>query len=45
MEGIKRDAFFSMLKAKVNSKDLAILFPDYGDNNYHYYGRKSKGNT
>ena len=34
MEGIKRDAFFSMLKAKVKPKDLAILFPDYGDNNY-----------
>ena len=26
--------FSPMLKAKVNSKDLAILFPDYGDNNY-----------
>jgi penicillin G amidase len=34
MDGIKRDMLFSMLKEKISKNDLAIIFPDYADNNF-----------
>ena len=34
MDGIRRDMLFSMLKEKISKNDLAIIFPDYADNNF-----------
>ena len=34
MDGIRRDMLFSMLKEKISKSDLAIIFPDYADNNF-----------
>jgi len=34
MDGIRRDLIYSMIKQKVSAKNLAIIFPDYADNNY-----------
>ena len=34
MDGIRRDMIYSMIKQKVSAKNLAIIFPDYADNNY-----------
>ena len=34
MDGIKRDVIYSILKEKINSENLEILFPDYSDNNF-----------
>ena len=34
MDGIRRDMLFSMLKDKISKNDLAIIFPDYADNNF-----------
>ncbi len=34
MDGIRRDMLFSMLKEKISKIDLAIIFPDYADNNF-----------
>ncbi len=34
MDGIRRDMLFSMLKEKISKTDLAIIFPDYADNNF-----------
>ncbi len=33
MDGIKRDVMYTMIKKKINSSDLAVLFPDYSENN------------
>jgi len=34
MDGMRRDMIYSMIKQKVSAKNLAIIFPDYADNNY-----------
>ena len=34
MDGMKRDVIYSMLKEKISSENLEILFPDYSDNNF-----------
>ena len=34
MDGIRRDMLFSILKEKISKNDLAIIFPDYADNNF-----------
>ena len=34
MDGMRRDMIYSMIKEKISVKNLAIIFPDYADQNY-----------
>ena len=34
MDGMRRDMIYSMIKQKISAKNLAIIFPDYADQNY-----------
>ncbi|MDC3134062.1 penicillin acylase family protein [Bacteroidota bacterium] len=34
MDGMRRDMIYSMIKQKISVKNLAIIFPDYADQNY-----------
>ena len=34
MDGMRRDMIYSMIKQQISAKNLAIIFPDYADQNY-----------
>lgn len=34
MDGMKRDMIYSMIKEKISAENLALIFPDYADNNF-----------
>ncbi len=34
MDGMRRDMIYSMIKQQISARNLAIIFPDYADQNY-----------